>query len=73
MLFDVERARLISEEYEHRVSPANLQHARRVAQQLRTNAMVHLVDQGLSVASTAVMTFWHWGQRLAHSMIAQSP
>lgn len=68
MLFDVEKARYLAQEYERRVSIGNLQRAQREAQQLRTAALVRLVDQGLRLADGWVMTLWHWRQNVTHSM-----
>lgn len=68
MLFDVERARSIVQEYEQRVSVYNHQRALYAAQESQPNVLVRLIDQGLHLVDKVAMTSEHWRQNVTHSM-----
>lgn len=68
MLFDTERARYLSEEYELQVSAEYVQYAMRSARRARSAAVEQLIEQGLYYADWLVRSVEQCGQNVARSM-----
>lgn len=68
MLFDTERARYLSEEYESQVSAEHLQQALRTAQNSRPAAIEHRIEHGLFLVDWLVRSIEQWGENVTTSM-----
>ncbi|MFN8442454.1 MAG: hypothetical protein U0175_16885 [Caldilineaceae bacterium] len=67
MLFNMERARYLSEDYERQVSVKDLQRALRAAQKSRPSAIEEWINQGLYLADWLVRSMEQCGRNVARS------